>query len=225
MGVFSDARPAEYEISPVKLMAKMEGAIGAWQPREEEGSRSGDGAGLLLAGICGSGRPYVLENYRYAPEGYLMLRVGGTGLDEGSVLCFDGEGMYYSGDGAYLPDRDSDTGAFFTLIPEACAEMDGASGRLRLKENGALKLSVRPGLRRDAERNGDVNGDGRVDMSDANAVYRMLKEGGGCYSVDELGIRGRLGADCLREDYSESDCRGTLADVHAILARINSENG
>lgn len=158
---------------------------------------------------------YVVENYKYATDEYVMLRIADELGDSSKVYTFDGAAMYYTTDSTYLVNV-GDSGVFFTLIPTATY-----TDTTTLTSAGVEKLSVEDGARADVVRDGDVNGTAPVNIADANAVYQMVQNGGSYYTIDQLVNVLRLGADMARENWNSTDHRGTLADVNVIVNMIN----
>ena len=74
--------------------------------------------------------------------------------------------------------------------------------------------------------NGDINGDGKINIADANTVFQILNQEvrGNYYSLAMLGIEGRLKADMVKT-VSGADHRGSIEDVNAIVNIINGVSG
>ena len=157
---------------------------------------------------------YAVESYKYAPEGYMMLRIATA--DNTDAYSFDGEAMYYTADENYKLDGNN---VFVTLIP-AEGNVDGT----QLTEAGLNKIAKTGAAGEVINRNGKVNKDDVVNIADANAVYQMVVAGGKYYSMDQLGIKNRLEADvdtAAESGNLDAEFRGSIADVHAIVSIIN----
>lgn len=178
-----------------------------------------------------------VEEYKYAADGYVMLRVADAGLTDGQVYQF-GTGadatMYYTTDSNYLVEDSDATGVYYTLISKDYAEKQtDENGDVLKDENGielitgkltteGLKLlQAVPGspvpINYDT---GDINGDEKTNIADANIVYQMIVNGGGYYG--DLKITERLAADMDRA--AGGVHRGSIEDVAAIMAIINGTN-
>ena len=71
-------------------------------------------------------------------------------------------------------------------------------------------------------RDGDVNGNGHVDIADVNVVYQMLQHQN-AYGMDVLGVKGRLEADMNTSlDVGTVLYRGSIEDADAILSALIS---
>jgi len=103
------------------------------------------------------------------------------------VISNDCKGVF-----VYIVDKDTDASALTVGVATAAHNLD------ELKEVG------------------DINSNGRTDISDANAVYQMLANGGHYYSMTQLGVKERLIADMSNTSYSETQ-RGSVFDATAIL--------
>lgn len=178
-----------------------------------------------------------VEEYKYAADGYVMLRVADAGLAADQVYQF-GTGadatMYYTTDSNYLVEDSNATGVYYTLISKAYAEKQtDENGNVLKDENGielitgkltteGLKLlQAVPGLPASINYDtGDINGDEKTNIADANIVYQMIVNGGGYYG--DLKITERLAADMNRA--AEGVHRGSIEDVAAIVAIINGTN-
>lgn len=156
---------------------------------------------------------YVVEEYKYAPLGWYMLRIVDD-LEASQFYAFNGEPMYVISDDNYRIDGEDAT--FYTLISG-----DYVSGS-KLNLDGFSLLTTMDGERRSVEYNGDVNNDNTVNIADANAVFQMLAQSsyGGYYSLDQLTIRDRLAADMVKVTVN-ADHRGSIADVNAIVTIVN----
>ena len=69
----------------------------------------------------------------------------------------------------------------------------------------------------------DINGDGTVNIADANIVYQMTQYTGNYYP--DLSDEQRLLADQnTSQTDTDNDHRASITDVHAIVSAINGEN-
>ena len=101
-----------------------------------------------------------------------------------------GSGNYmFDGQPLYWTDSKDygDEGAYITLVDKAAVKVD---------------------------RDGDVNGDGVVDVHDAGVVYKMLSTNGDAFK--DLTILDRLECDMITSQMNSS-YRGSIADVNAIM--------
>ena len=160
---------------------------------------------------------YVIEDYWFAPTGYVMLRIEDTLNDANKTYTFDGADMYWTDDTNY---KIGSSNVFVTLIPESMVE----SGNVLSAANFA-KLAIADKARTEIVRNGETNGTGPVNIADANVVYQLLKatpEPRNYYGTgfDTLSIYLRL---CMDIDTSLDDAtnRGSIKDVDAIIDIIN----
>lgn len=167
----------------------------------------------------------VVENYKYAPNGYVMLRIDATELDTAKVYKFGDQVMYYTTDDNYKINGE-DTGTFFWLIPSE-TYTSGAD----LTPAGVAQITIDNGNRADVTRDGHVNTDEVINIADANAVYQMVVNGGNYYSnIETLPLVNRLQADVnTGTDFKDeaahglnAEHRGSLADVNAIVNAINT---
>lgn len=164
---------------------------------------------------------HVVEDYKYAPANYVMLRIETTTKNTSGYTFGDIE-MYYTADTKY---QLSNNPVLVTLIPkdngaEGDAKVVYVSGTqltdaglamLRPTSNGAATYDRTSGL---------INKDEVVNIADANAVYQMVIHEGSYYSLDQLSILKRLMADMDTDDVAAK--RGSIADVNAIITIINN---
>ena len=132
-----------------------------------------------------------------------LLIVDAGALGEQEAYYVNGEEMFYST--AYTSEFEGCT-AVYVYIVDKNAELNLTVGT----KNADHDLN---GLRA----TGDVNGNGRTDISDANAVYQMLRAGGGYYSAQALGVRGRLIADMAAGGSNFGDANDALAIVNLLF--------
>lgn len=146
-----------------------------------------------------------LFDYWYAPSGYQLLVVSGDSAN----YSYGGADMYYTTEAAYKSLIDGDEGVYLYLVETSAY----AESSIAISDNTRTTL----------ERSGDVNGDSTVDIADANAVYRMIQNPaqGNYYTLTQVNILGRLVAD-MDADYDKNVPYGaSIADVQAILNKIN----
>lgn len=158
---------------------------------------------------------YEVQEYKYAPTGYKLLIIDAEGAGDGNVYTFDGAVMYYTTDTNYQ--IGTSTGVFYTLIQ--------ATG-LTLSDEQVGKIAASAGTRTlitdDWAITGDINGDGVRNIADANAIFQMVANGGGYYSLDQLNILPRLRADMVTDRGGTSEeYRGSIEDVNAVVNLIN----
>ena len=178
---------------------------------------------------------YTVEEYKYAADDYVMLRVANN-LEDNQVYQFGEDTdavMYYIDDEGYNIDG---KGVFYTLISKAYAEKqtdengnvvtDKNGNELitgKLNSAGMEMLKAVEGTPTSINYNGDINGDNDiVNIADANIVYQMIVNGGGYYN--NLEVIDRLKADMVKEAYDSSNHRATIADVNEIVKIINGTN-
>ncbi len=154
---------------------------------------------------------YVVEEYKYAPTGYKLLIIDAAGAGEGKVYTYDGATMYYTENANYQ--IGSSTGVFYTLI-----EVDD----LTLTDAQVGKIAASAGTPATITYSGDINGDGKINIADANAIYQMVVATGSYYSLDQLTIAQRLAADTVKAT-ANAEHRGSVEDVNAVVQLINGE--
>ena len=158
-----------------------------------------------------------LENYRYANTGWKLLIVAGI-PEAGKTYTYNGAQLYYTNDNNYVPAGSSCTGVYVTLIQAAAdTTMESVAAGLAIADRSAdydEKFVIR--------RDGDVNGNGHVDIADVNVVYQMLQHQN-AYGMDVLGVKGRLEADMNTSlDVGTVLYRGSIEDADAILSALIS---
>lgn len=142
--------------------------------------------------LDGEAERYTMDPYSLAPAGYELLRVRDD-LGDSMVYTLDGVTLYYTDDQAYLIESE-DAGVFLALVPTG-TEID---------------LTAAEGERRRLEYSCDINGDGVINIADANAVYQMAQQGGNYYGTDQVSLEARL-----RLLYRD------ISDLNAIVNTIN----
>lgn len=163
---------------------------------------------------------YDVQEYKYAYTGWKMLRIDATDLEEGTIYTFDGAPMYYTTDQHYLIDPDNDEGVFYTLVPADClydlALNRTGEGKVGTSTDAAAVLYA------DGQLVGDINGDGKLNIADANIIHQMVERGGGYYSEAQLSVLARLRCD-IDTDNTGSNCeyRGSINDTNALINLIN----
>jgi len=166
-----------------------------------------------------------IEEYKYAGDDQFLLRVKDT-LGTGSVYQFNSTAMYYTIDAYYLINS-GDSGVFYILISgENLKKTDGgeyeraANGSLVLTEDAYKLLKSVPGTRVELPVSYDINGDGAVNIADANIVYQMTQYTGNYYP--DLSEEQRLLADQETSTTVNHEFRASIEDVHAIVEHINT---
>ena len=153
---------------------------------------------------------YAVEDYKYAPAGYKLLIIAPSGQDD--AYRYDGVDMYYTTDANYQIGGSS--GVFYTLIPSTDTTLNASQfDKISL---GGDKDNV-------ITYDGDINGDGTVNIADANAIFQMVVATGSYYSLDQLTVAQRLGADMVKAT-DNAEHRGSIEDVNAVVAIINGTN-
>jgi len=164
---------------------------------------------------------YVVEEYKFAYTGWKMLRIDATELEAGTIYTFDGKPMYYTTDTNYLIDPDADTGVFFTLVPATYVDDLALNKAGEGKVNTSTEVEA-AALYAENELIGDINGDGKVNIADANIVHQMVERGGGYYAEGQLSVLARLRCDMDTETSGTSgEFRGSINDTNAIINLIN----
>lgn len=160
----------------------------------------------------------VAEDYKYAASGYYMIRVADT-LDPDMEYKFNGVSMYYIEDANYAVGGNNKV--FYYLVE--AQYVDTATGTLNDAGYNLLSTDTCT-TRATITYNGDINGDGFVNIADANIVYQMIQNGGGYYTGDySLSIYQRLAADMSRA-VANATHRASIDDVNAIINLINGVN-
>ena len=160
----------------------------------------------------------VVEQYKYAADGYWMLIVSAADMD-GTEYQFNDEPMYYIDDENYAVNGVNQV--FYTLISEDYLKQDDQGNIVtELSDEGYALLKIEScASRTTIEYNNDINGDTVVNIADANIVYQMIENGGGYYG-DQLTIEQRLKADTDKVK-ANTEHRGSLQDVDVIVNMIN----
>ena len=144
---------------------------------------------------------FRFEDYAYAKSTQALLIVDAAKLDSGCYM-FDGQPLYWTDSTDY-----GTAGAYVTLVDYAdYADLDDVELGKLLTIGDAETVSI--------AYDGDVNGDGKVTVTDAAIVYQMLTKNGD--AVPALDILGRLEADMVTA-VAGSTYRGSIADVNAIV--------
>lgn len=163
---------------------------------------------------------HVVEDYKYAPANYVMLRIE-TNEENTSGYKFGDIEMYYTADIDYLlngkpvlvtliPMNNGKTGNELVTYVSGNQLTDAGLAMLTPTETAASTYSRSSGL---------INKDNVVNIADANAVYQMVLTGGDYYTVEQLAIVNRLMADM---DAASAEHRGSIADVNKIVTIINN---
>ena len=157
----------------------------------------------------------VVEDYKFAASGYVMLRVEDTAA-AGKVYTFAGEPMFYIENEYY---NINGKGVYYTLIE---AKYMGTNNELSAEGYALLQTTSGNKTDKTITYNGDINGDGTVNIADANIVYQMVEQAskGGYYT--DLTPAQRLGADMSKAHQQNTDlARGSIDDVNEIIDIIN----
>jgi len=168
-----------------------------------------------------------VEQYMYAGANQWLLRVTDN-LESGKVYKFDSAEMYYINDEGY---NIGGTAVYYTLISEDNLDItrdgDGNITSAALKDASYDLLTGETGSRNEINYNGDINGDGVINIADANIVYQMVsQQSAGSYynnlgSANQSDVLSRLKAD-MNKSITNADHRGSTLDVDAIIDIINS---
>lgn len=182
---------------------------------------------------------YKIEAYKYAyqdsndqSKSWYLIRLADTDAMSGKVYTFptfNGTAIpvYYTTDSNYLTgltNGDSAAaGSFYTLVPAAWVNTDGAT--IVLNATGESALSAPAGAHVTLTYDGDINKDGKVNIADANGVFQMLSpaSAGGYYSLSQLDIESRLRADLVKAT-DGADNRASIEDVNWIVNVINGKS-
>ena len=159
---------------------------------------------------------YVVEEYKYAADGYVLLMIATD--SNTNAYTFGGETMYFIDDANY---RVNGKSVFYTLIPTKDGDTALVDSNMKLTEAGMAKLQPGTAAAPTITYNGDINGDGYVNIADANIVYQIVQATGSYYSTTQLTTAQRLAADMDRAT-SQVTKRGSIADVNAIINIINN---
>ena len=156
----------------------------------------------------------VIEDYMYAcdTENEGLLIVDAAALGDNMAYTVNGEKMYYTTDENFTKYFAGCTEVYVYIVPRGTTE----SALGTVEKDAAFNLDAIKAI-------GDVNGNGRTDISDANAVYQMVNSGGGYYTSEQLDVRGRLVADMdtVTDDGMDS-YHGGINDADAIVNLLNS---
>ena len=168
----------------------------------------------------------AVEQYKYAGSGQWMLRVSDNLGDSNKTYELGDLELFYMSaeedtEKTYLVNT-GDAGVFYTLIDESYLDItrdpEGKIISAELKGTCFDQLTAVTGSRTKIVYNGDINGDGTVNIADANIVYQMVEQAsrGGYYT--DLTPAQRLGADMSK---ASADHRGSIDDVNEIIDIIN----
>lgn len=142
------------------------------------------------------------EDYAYATSEQVLLIVEADKLESGNYL-FDGQPLYWTDSTDY-----GAKGAYVTLVDAkwAAKSAEEAAKALTIDTEAAVATKI--------DRDGDVNGDGKITITDAGVVYKMLSTNGDAF--DDMSILDRLECDVVTSQ-SSAAYRGSIADVNAIM--------
>ena len=166
---------------------------------------------------------YKVEEYKYARDNQRLLIVDASGAEADEVYKYDDQVMYYTTDTDYQitttvgGEEKTSEAVYYTLIEAGSTALDAEQ---------IAKIQTAAGERMELDYNGDINGDGKINIADANTVFQILNQEvrGNYYSLAMLGIEGRLKADMVKT-VSGADHRGSIEDVNAIVNIINGVSG
>ena len=192
---------------------------------------SGHYGNVTLTAVWSQTVKYEVEEYKYAYDGWYLLRVKDTfGTDTTQTYKFGEEVMYYTTDENYRIDAD-DAGAFYLLVSASDLnqeKLNSATDKaLELTAEAYAKIKPATAERAIIDYNGDINDDTILNIADANIVYQMVEQAseGNYYSMDQLKNDRRLEADMAKGTTDEGNLhRASIADVHAIVNLINKAN-
>ena len=142
------------------------------------------------------------EDYAYAAGDQILLVVQAEKLESGNYM-FDGQPLYWTDSRDY-----GAKGAYITLVDKAWAKKSAEEAAKALTIDTAAETAVK------VDRDGDVNGDGKVDVHDAGVVYKILSTNGDAFA--DMTILDRLECDVVTSQ-ANSSYRGSIADVNAIM--------
>ncbi len=157
---------------------------------------------------------FSIEEYKYAPANYKLLIVDAAGAGDGNVYKYNGEVMYYTTDANYMITKDgaTTTAVFYTLVEDSAAVPFTVE-----------KVAAAVGTQATITYDGDINGDGKINIADANAIFQMVVNAGSYYSMGQLSIAQRLAADMVKA-IENAEQRGSIEDVNAVVDIINGTN-
>lgn len=192
---------------------------------------SGHYGNVTLTAVWSQTVKYEVEEYKYAYDGWYLLRVKDTfATDTTQTYKFGEEVMYYTTDENYRIDAD-DAGAFYLLVSASDLnqeKLNSATDKaLELTAEAYAKIKPATAERAIIDYNGDINDDTILNIADANIVYQMVEQAseGNYYSMDQLKNDRRLEADMAKGTTDEGNLhRASIADVHAIVNLINKAN-
>ncbi len=155
---------------------------------------------------------YYIGDYKYAAAGYYLIRIKASAIDSSKIYKFGSDAMYYIDNEAYNLDGSA---VFYTLIPDTYV-----SG-VELNDAGLGLITTSDGERTEITYDNDINGDGKVTVADANAIFQMLAQAahGGYYTDAQLSVEQRLKADTVKATSGE-EYFGSIQDVNAIVKQL-----
>ena len=232
-----EATRANYQFTNWKVTANDAGDVTLWGTVNtttwNAGTYTNDGTlryygNVTLTAQYTVSLKYELQTYKYAPTtndiatNYKLLVVNAAGAGDG-VYTYNGDIMYYTTDEYYQIEIDpatheKSTGVFYTIVKESEFTIDKIVAGAGTK-TGIADVTYDGG---GAWVSGDINGDGVVNIADANAIFQMVVATGSYYSFDQLSILARLRADMNTNTEGQvEEYRASLEDVNAILNIIN----
>ncbi|MBQ1848489.1 MAG: hypothetical protein II135_10830, partial [Clostridia bacterium] len=155
---------------------------------------------------------YEVNSYKYADDGEMLLIVDAANVGDGKVYTYAGATMYYTEDASYMISTGSGTttAVYFTLIPATENTLTDAQ---------IANIEAVDGTPETITYDGDINGDGKITIADANVIYQMLaQDSKGAYYTGQLNVEQRLAADLDKTD--AADFHGSIKDVEAAVAIV-----
>ncbi len=148
---------------------------------------------------------YVVEQYKYAKSTDVLLIVSAN-KDKGTYY-YDGQKMFYTEDVNYRSSISTNPKyVFLTIIPNGSYD----PSKLTFVTETNSNISV--------DRDGDVNNDAFVSITDVTAVNNMVRNTGDAY--DDMSVQDRLEADTSTPT-SDTQYRASILDVSAIISKLN----
>ena len=152
------------------------------QPEAEAEKAPAKGESYTIVS-SGTDDPWILDNHILAPKDYVYFTLPDTFAPEQTCLL-NGKPLYWN----------EEEHIFYTMIPR----------------DSEIVVTVQTGERTVLSYSPDVNGDGVLNIADANAIYQMVQNGGDYYTVEQIGVVARL-----RVDYKN------IVDFDTIINLIN----
>ncbi len=148
---------------------------------------------------------YVVEQYKYAKSTDVLLIVSAN-KDKGTYY-YDGQKMFYTEDVNYRSSISTNPKyVFVTIIPNGSYD----SSKLTFETETNSNINV--------DRDGDVNNDASVSITDVADVNNMVRNTGDAY--DDMSVQDRLEAD-VSTPKADTQYRASILDVSAIISKLN----